>query len=164
MDHRPTPARHRAGAARLYPILLALVFLPLPGTLGGCGAGGYTSDPPDTFSCNFVAGQVTSSTGSSVGSHVYTLSFGGSRRVYFSNIDLTVRGESGLIGAPDSEIVDLGPTCLDSVGGWPGGTGLRLTVFIGHTYLVQFSGGQSYVAFTVEAYSGGVLTFTFVDV
>jgi hypothetical protein len=162
--------------------LVAWAVLAVP--LGACGMGGVSSDAGgDTFSCNFVPGQVTSSVGSSVGQIRIDMHFNHGHEVHFDNTNRTVYGggmskvgvsplttgcESRYVG----EIVDLGPVCLDSVGGWPGGTTVPLTVFVGHTYMVQVLGfcmpgepgfPSAYYAFTVEGYSGGVLTYTWIE-
>ena len=163
--------------------LLACVALAL--TVGACGAGAGTVGEPEAFDCDFVAGQVTSSAGSSAGQSNISMRFDVRRQIHFNNMNLTVQGKTSttddILPSVTSaceirfhgEIADLGPVCLGSVGAWPGGTSVPVTVFVGHTYLVQFSATcmpgvppvvDSYVAFTVEAYSNGVLTYTWVEV
>jgi hypothetical protein len=91
-------------------------------------------------------------------------------------MNLTFYGE---ISTPVTEritgqIANMGATCLESLTTWPGGTALPQTVFVGYTYLVQFVHESqliprppnptftTYIGFTVDAYSNGVLTFTWV--
>jgi hypothetical protein len=167
---RPFPARRFHG---LLP-LLALLLLP---SVGGCGGGGGTSsgsaDP--VFLCGFVPGQVTTSVGSSAGQANIMMGFGDQRWIRFNNMNLTFYGEvySPIGNRITSETVNMGDACLESLTTWPGGTALSQTVFVGSTYLVQFVNESrmhdpeptvtTYVAFTVEAYSNGVLTFTWIN-
>jgi hypothetical protein len=105
------------------------------------------------------------------------MDFGDSRAIFFNNVNLTVRGGYRLVGSSEvtSEIADMATVCLESITTWPGGTDLPQPVFLGHTYLVRFvtQPGQpigqpvpppttSFVGFTVDAYSNGVLTFTWI--
>ena len=157
--------------------LLPLLALSL--TLGGCGGGGGTSGSPspEPLGCGFIPGQITSSVGSSTGHMSITMNFGDSRVMYFNNVNLTFRGGvwNGGSSTATSEIADMGNMCLESITTWPGGTDLPQTVFLGHTYLVRFvtQEGQvigqpvpppitSFVGFTADAYSNGVLTFTWI--
>jgi hypothetical protein len=168
----------RIPARWLHRLLPLLALLPVPSTLGGCGGGGGTSSgppDPDPFLCGFIPGQVTSSVGSSVGQAGIMMAFGDQRWVRFNNMSLTFYGEiySPIGQRITGEIAYMGTLCPESITTWPGGTMLPQTVFVGHTYLVQFVNESemhppdptvtTYIAFTVDAYSNGVLTFTWVE-
>jgi hypothetical protein len=157
--------------------LFLLALLPVASTFGGCGGGGTSSgsSDPDPFFCNFVPGQITTSVGSSTGQAGIIMGFGDSRFIRFNNMNLTVYGGQHN-QTPDvirSEIADMGTVCLESITTWPGGTAIPQTVFVGETYLIQFVTESqlqnppppvtTYIGFTVDAYSNGVLTFTWVE-
>ncbi|MGE0229073.1 MAG: hypothetical protein AB7U23_11260 [Dehalococcoidia bacterium] len=141
----------------------------------GCGGGGGGGGGGEPVGCTFVPGQVTTSAGGSAGQSNYTLLLdepGSSLYIYFNNINLTFvprqTNGSGFTQV-SSEIVQLGDICLDEVSGWPGGTTAPVTAFLGATYMVRFERtpvGQSttvhLAAFTVDAYSDGVVTYTWV--
>jgi hypothetical protein len=118
-----------------------------------------TACPSTDEECAFVAGQITTSAGSSVGDDRYSLGLGAGS-IAFSNLNATFYP-----GGPNILIADTGPLCLDEVTAWPGGgTGGRITMFIGHTYVVEFSTVQppTYARFVVDDYADGVITVTFV--
>jgi hypothetical protein len=92
--------------------------------------------------------------------------------IYFNNINLTFvpRNTTNFGVVIASEIAYLGGECLDSLPPWPGGTTAPVTAFLGGTYMVRFERtnvGQPttvhLAAFTVEDYSGGVVTYTWVS-
>jgi hypothetical protein len=158
--------------ARLAPLAAACLLLLGSGCGGGGGSGSYDPDP---VGCAFVPGQVTSSTGGPNGSAYYGLLLdepGTNLYIWFNNINLTFAPRQYDSGATvvESEIVYLGGTCLDSLPGWPGGTTAPVTALLGGTYMVRFERtylGQPttvhYGAFTVDAYSGGVVTYTWLS-
>ena len=174
----PTSLLRRVAARWLRRIVPLLALLPVSSIAGGCGGGGGTSSgssDPDPFLCGFVPGQVTTSVGSSQGQTGIMMGFGDARWVRFNNTNLTVYGGT-YNQFPDeitAEIADMGNVCLESLTTWPGGTTLPLTVFVGHTYLIQFVTQSqlqnppppvtTYIGFTVDAYSNGVLTFTWAE-
>jgi hypothetical protein len=113
--------------------------------------------------------------GSSAGQTGITMSFGDSRSIRFNNTNLTFYGgsQNQIPNVIHSEIADMGVICPESVTWWPGGTALPQTVFVGHTYQIQFVTESqlhngpppvtTYVGFTVDAYSNGVLTYTWIE-
>lgn len=140
----------------------------------GCGGGGGGGSDPDPVGCGFVPGQITSSAGGGPGLANYSLLLGESGSgfyIYFNNINLTFfpRQENSGFTVFSSQISYLGGTCLDSLPAWSGGTTAPVTAFLGGTYMVRMERtylGQPTVvqlaAFTVDAYSGGVVTYTWV--